>query len=286
MLVLRADEMGMCFGVRDALAALDRVADPEAVTIHGEVVHNPEVLALLDRRGFRRSDEAARTVPQTPVVAITAHGISERERARLLAAGKQLIDTTCPLVVRAHEAAQRFAAAGARVIVLGRPNHVEVCGIVEDLPDPLVVSGHGDVAAWPQTLFGVVCQTTTRVETARELLAAIRAANPHAEVRFADTICAPTKARIDALEALLPHVDALVVVGGHDSNNTRQLALRAEQRSVRALHVAHVRELVPGWFDGVTAVGLTAGTSTLPRTIDEVHGWLVRLGAQRRGRSA
>lgn len=286
MQILRADELGMCFGVRDALAALDRVAAPADVTIHGELVHNPEVLRLLDRRGFHRSAEATRDVPATPVVLVTAHGISDRERARLRGAGKQLVDTTCPLVAKAHDAARALVAEGRRLVVIGRRDHVEVRGIVEDHVDALVVGGRGDVARWPDARLGVVCQTTTQEEVAHELLAAIRAANPHADVRHVDTICSPTKARVDALLRLLPRVDALVVVGGRDSNNTRQLVARGEQHGVRTCHVESARELGAAWFDGVRNVGLTAGTSTLARTIEEVHGWLVRLAAGRSGRSA
>jgi 4-hydroxy-3-methylbut-2-enyl diphosphate reductase len=277
MQILRADELGMCFGVRDALAALDRIPDAAAVTIHGELVHNPEVLALLDRRGFHRSPEAERGLPDTPVVAVTAHGISDRERARLLAAGKQLVDTTCPLVHKAHAAAQQLAAEGRRVIVIGRRDHVEVRGVVEDLADPIVVGCADDVVQWPDARLGVVCQTTTQVEVADALIAAIRAANQHADVRVIDTICSPTKARVEALAALLPRVDALVVVGGHDSNNTKQLVARGRRHGVATYHVEHARELQGAWFHGCAVVGLTAGTSTLPRTIDEVHGWLLRL---------
>src|SRR5262245_45384636 len=100
MKVLEADEMGFCFGVRDALAAARAVDDPGSVTIHGELVHNEAVLDELAGRGFRLSPESTRGVPDTPRVLVTAHGISDAERARLEGAGKRLIDTTCPLVRR------------------------------------------------------------------------------------------------------------------------------------------------------------------------------------------
>jgi 4-hydroxy-3-methylbut-2-enyl diphosphate reductase len=122
----------------------------------------------------------------------------------------------------------------------------------------------------------VVSQTTTQVAAAEAVIAAIQAANPEADVRVVDTICSPTKARIAAVDALLPIIDALVVVGGHDSNNTKQLVARAERAGVPALHVESARELDRAWFTGRRVVGLTAGTSTLQRTIDEVHGWLSR----------
>ncbi|MCK5941956.1 MAG: 4-hydroxy-3-methylbut-2-enyl diphosphate reductase [Planctomycetes bacterium] len=280
MQIKRADAMGMCFGVRDALLAIEQVAEPAAVTIHGELVHNGEVLRMLDARGFRQSGEASRGVPETEGVLITAHGVSERERRRLRAAGKRLIDTTCPLVHKAHEAAQLLQADARRVVVLGRRDHVEVRGIVEDLRDPIVVRDERDVATWPDERLGVVCQTTTPSERVDALMAAIRRANPHADVRLIDTVCNPTKARGAALEALLPQVDALVVVGGRDSNNTRQLVLRAERRGVAALHIENEAELDEGWLSGRRVVGLTAGTSTLPATIDAVHARLLAIAAR------
>lgn len=275
--VLRADAMGMCFGVRDALAALAALPDPRRVTIHGELVHNPEVLADLDRRGFHRSGEDDRPVPATPAVLVTAHGISQRERRRLQAAGRELIDTTCPLVQRAHDAAHRLQAEGRRVIVLGRAGHVEVRGIVEDLRDPIVIGTADEVRRWPESRLGVVCQTTTGEDVAAALLAAIRAANPQADVAFADTICSPTKARVAALAALLPCVDGLVVVGGHNSNNTGQLVRRGQAAGVSVHWVEHAGQLDATWVRARAVVGLTAGTSTLPATIDAVHAELLRL---------
>ncbi|MBL9079184.1 MAG: 4-hydroxy-3-methylbut-2-enyl diphosphate reductase [Planctomycetes bacterium] len=279
MLILRADEMGMCFGVRDALAALDAIEVPADVTIHGELVHNPDVLRDLDRRGFRRSPEQARTVPATPSVLITAHGVSDRERQRLHAAGKRVIDTTCPLVHKAHAAARALAAAGCRVVVIGRRDHVEVRGLTEDLERPIVVSDVDDVASWPDRRLGVVCQTTTQVAFAERIVAAIRAANPAAEVHVADTICSPTKARIAAIDALLPRIDALVVVGGRDSNNTRQLVERARRGGVPTLHATGPDDVAAGWFAGCRVVGLTAGTSTPDGVIAAVYARLEAIGA-------
>src|SRR5690349_6689587 len=96
MEVIRAKALGMCFGVRDALQVTEAILEPERVTIHGELVHNEEVLNRLSVRGFQSTPEAQRAaIPSSPEVLITAHGVSERERRRLESAGKTLIDTTC-----------------------------------------------------------------------------------------------------------------------------------------------------------------------------------------------
>lgn len=279
MNVVRAEALGMCFGVRDALKLAGDVAEPGDVTIHGELVHNEVVSDRLRARGFEVSGEAERhAAPRTPLVLITAHGVSDRERGRFTAAGKSLIDTTCPLVVRAHEAAQRLRRDGYFVIVVGRRGHVEVRGIVEDLDDHVVVQTPDEVVSYPATRLGIVCQTTTAPALADGVREAVVRANPDAEVRFLDTVCLPTKERQRSLERLLDRVEAVVVVGGRNSNNTKELAALCRSRGKSALHVQSAADLDPAWFHGLNTVGLTAGTSTLDETIDEVHRALLRIG--------
>lgn len=280
MKVIKADVLGMCFGVRDALALIDEVGQPERVTIHGELVHNEQVLSRLHARGFQMVQESQRRpLPLTDTVLVTAHGISNAERERLRRAGKQLLDSTCPLVERAHQAAQKLQDAGFHVLVIGKPGHVEVQGIVEDLHSFTVVPSADAVHAYPHARLGIMCQTTTPVPLAQEIRAAISEQNPHAEIRFVDTICQPTKEHQRALERLLDQVEAVVVVGGRNSNNTRQLVLRCQERGLRAYHVQGPDDLRPEWFDGIETVGLTAGTSTLDETIQAVHQALLCLPA-------
>jgi 4-hydroxy-3-methylbut-2-enyl diphosphate reductase len=278
MNIIRAEVMGMCFGVRDALKVIAGVSEPVGVTIHGQLVHNEEVLSGLRARGFSMTgEEDRREVPAGPVVLITAHGISDRERARLTEAGKTLVDTTCPLVTRAHQAAQRLRDDGFFVIVIGRRGHVEVQGIVEDLPSHAVVESAEEVTAYASRRIGVVCQTTVPAEHAARVRREIEARNPEAEVRFVDTVCHPTKDHQRSLERLLDRVDAVVVVGGRNSNNTRELAALCRSRGCPALHVQSAADLDPDWFQGVQTVGLTAGTSTLDSTIEGVYQALLRI---------
>jgi 4-hydroxy-3-methylbut-2-enyl diphosphate reductase len=271
MKVLRASALGMCFGVRDAIQATAEIDRPGDVTIHGELVHNERVLVQLQERGFHMSAERERGgIPMTPAVLVTAHGISNRERGRLAAAGKRLIDTTCPLVRRVHEAAMKLAAAGFDIVVIGRPGHVEVQGITEDLETCHVVASVDDVRTWLLPKIGVICQSTTPPRLAREILSAIEGQNPLSEVRFVNTICQPTADRQAALGELCEQVDAVVVVGGANSNNTRQLANLAREAGVPVWQVQSAADVRPEWFDGCECVGLTAGTSTLDQTVDEV----------------
>ncbi len=281
MRVIRAAALGMCFGVRDALEAMECIDDPSGVTVHGELVHNEEVLHRLHERGFTMNPEAGRTsLPVTERVVITAHGVSERERQRLLDSGKELIDTTCPLVRRVHQAAQDLQRDGYFVLVIGRPDHVEVLGIVGDLDRYEVVPNAGAVRSYGKPRLGVVCQSTTTPDEAARVVQAIRAANPEAGVRYVDTICRPTRERQQAARELIEQVEALVVVGGRHSNNTRQLARLAEARGVPVAHVQTAADLDPAWLAQFQVVGLTAGTSTLESTVDEVERALEAIGGR------
>lgn len=267
-----AHSLGFCFGVRDALAATESVENPRDVTVYGEIVHNERVRERIRARGLREMAESGRSIPETGVVLVTPHGIADSERARLEAAGRKLVDTTCPLVVVAHRAAAALASEGRFVIVVGRRDHVEVRGLVQDLPRHAVVAGPEDARAFPgETRLGVLSQTTTAEAVFRAAVDRLRELNPGADLRVMDTICKPTRDRQEALAELLPRVAVLVVVGGRASRNSRELCAAAEAKGVRAHLVQGGADLDPAWFEGLAEVGLTAGTSTPPDAIDEVR---------------
>jgi 4-hydroxy-3-methylbut-2-enyl diphosphate reductase len=113
------------------------------------------------------------------------------------------------------------------------------------------------------------------------LVEQIRSARPHAEVRFCDTVCQPTKSRQAALRKLIAECDTLVVVGGRNSNNTLQLVAAAAVAGRRVFHVERAEELQPGWFADAEEVGITAGTSTLKETVAAVQERIEQLAAQR-----
>lgn len=282
MKIVRAAEMGMCFGVRDALQITKEVTDPTQVTIHGELVHNPKVIQQLSSAGFGQISENNReSIAPTPLVLITAHGVSNKERRRLEENGKQLIDTTCPLVRRVHDAAMELAAEGRHVLLVGKPGHVEVLGIVEDLESCDVIASPQDVRAYENERLGIVSQTTMPPQFLEEIKTCITRRNPTADIRFVDTVCHPTKLRQQAMLELINGVDAVVVVGGRNSNNTRRLAELCQQHNVPALHVTCADEIDSNWFGDAKTIGLSAGTSTLDDTINEVHKRLEQIAVSK-----
>ena len=272
--IIRAQHMGFCFGVRDALTAAGEVDRPDQTTIYGELVHNADVIATLQKRQFELLAETNREmIPERPSVMVTAHGISEKRRERLVASGKQLIDTTCPLVRRVHDTAMKLAERDHFVVVIGNKQHVEVLGVVEDLPMGrwAVVASPSDARLYHGKKIGIVSQSTMPEDVAGDCRDRIAELNPQASVRWVNTICRPTKQRQSAVDQLCQQVDVVVVVGGVNSNNTRRLVERCESQG-RPAHLVQSADDVRGeWFVEREKIGLTAGTSTPDESIDAVE---------------
>jgi 4-hydroxy-3-methylbut-2-en-1-yl diphosphate reductase len=280
MNILRARHLGWCFGVRDAVALVEREAGQGPVTVLGEPVHNEAVNAALRARGVR----IARRVEEvgTDTVIITAHGASDAMLDRVRQRASRVLEATCPLVHAVHRAVRELVAAGFHPVIVGQREHVEVRGLTEDLTEYDVVLDEKDVRLLPpRNRYGVVAQTTQPVERVRRLTELIRQQFPDSEVRLVDTVCLPTKQRQMAAVELAQRSDAVVVIGGRLSNNTRELAETCARYCRCVVRVEHASELRAEWFAGMETVGITAGTSTPDATIEEVGRWLNELAKER-----
>ncbi len=279
--ILLAEHYGMCFGVHDALQAAERLAARRPATILGELVHNEVVRQRLAEAGAREGDLAAESAETTDVI-VTAHGASDRDRRRWQEAGYRLTDTTCPLVRKAHNALAQLVAEGCAPVVIGKKGHAEVLGLTGDFPAAQVVRSEEDVAALQfAERFGVVAQTTEPIDRVEKLLEKIRQRHPAAEVIFKDTVCHPTKARQRALDRLCAEADFVLVVGGANSNNSWQLVEKARRKGCGAELVTRPADLREHWLFGAKVVGVTAGTSTLEESVQDILQHLEGLGGRR-----
>ena len=270
MKVIRAEHLGMCFGVRDAIELALKQSESGPLTILGDLVHNETVLADLRARGITIEQGVDRV--STHTVMVTAHGASERALGKTRALGLNVLEATCPLVHVAHQAVAKLVREGYHPVIIGKRDHVEVRGLTEDLGEFDVVLSEQDVLQLrEQSRFGVAAQTTQPIEKVRDLASLIRRQFPHSEVRFVDTVCQPTKQRQNAAVELAQQCEVVVVVGGAHSNNTRELVETCGHYCARVHHVQTAQDLRPEWFDGANAVGLTAGTSTPDSVIADVE---------------
>lgn len=273
MRIIRAEHFGMCFGVRDAIDLALANADAAPLTILGDLVHNPTVLSALHARGIAIAQHPAEVT--TGTIMITAHGASNRMLASTRALGLRVVEATCPLVLVAHRALAALVRDGYHPVVIGRRDHVEVRGLTEDLPEFDVILHDRDVLTLSErSRIGLAAQTTQPIDRVRHLVSLVRRRFPRSDVRFIDTVCRPTKQRQDAAVDLARRSDAVVVIGGANSNNTRELVTTCSQYCDRVHHVRTEADLREEWFHEADVVGITAGTSTPDEVIDAVERWL------------
>jgi 4-hydroxy-3-methylbut-2-enyl diphosphate reductase len=271
--ILRARHLGMCFGVRDAIALARESAKARPLTILGELVHNPTVVAELKSAGLLIEENVARV--NTSAVMVTAHGASDKQMERLRDRGLEVLEGTCPLVHHAHRMVRQLVADGFHPVIVGKRDHVEVRGLTEDLAEFDTVLTEDDVNTLRERpRFGVAAQTTQPVEKVRGIVRAIQRRFPASEVRFSDTVCQPTKQRQTAALELAANSDVVIVVGGANSNNTRELVSTCRKLCDNVYHVQSAADLCREWLDGAETIGLTAGTSTPDSVIDGVENRL------------
>jgi 4-hydroxy-3-methylbut-2-enyl diphosphate reductase len=262
--------MGMCFGVRRAIVRAHAAAERHPLTILGDLVHNETVLADLGARGIRTCTEAGDI--ETAAVMITAHGASERRLAELRARGLRVLNATCPLVRAAHRGVGVLVSNGCHPVIVGQAGHVEVRGLTEDLAAFDVVLRDEDVDGLQERpRFGIAAQTTQPMERVERIAALIRQRFPASEIEIMNTVCLPTRLRQLSAEELAREADAVIVVGGARSNNTRELVNTCRRHCARVFHVQAAGDLRAEWLAGAAVVGITAGTSTPDAVIDEVE---------------
>ena len=278
MNVVLAENAGACYGVQRALdlAREASAGEGDAFTL-GQLIHNPGVVADLEKRGVYVA-ESIDDIDEGTII-IRSHGVTPEEYEAVEAKGLPVVDATCPHVARAQKAAAGLAAQGCRVIVVGEEGHPEVEGLkawarregakVDIVPTPDAVPN--DLRA----PIGVVVQTTQRRENLDAVVEAIQAQGISPIVKR--TICLATRHRQDSAAQLAKEVDAIVVIGGRNSSNTTRLAEICSISCPRTHHIESVSEIDPAWFADCETVGVTAGASTPEDQIKAVIDLLKKL---------
>lgn len=276
MEVLRARHAGACYGVQRALdLALDATDQrSKGVVTFGPLIHNPTVVASLERRGARAVGSIAEAAGK--VVVVRSHGALPAERRALEACAEAVVDATCPHVARAQMAAAELAGRQGVVLVVGEAGHPEVESLVAYAEEAgatvRVVGSAAELPAELPAAVGVVVQTTQTREALDAVVASLAERGVAAEVK--DTVCTATRQRQKAASDLAASVDAMVVIGGRNSSNTTRLAEICAARCPLTFHVESAEELEAGRLAGCRRVGVTAGASTPEEQIAAVIAWL------------
>ena len=273
MKILLAKTAGFCFGVNRAVEMTYQLVDGgHKVATLGPLIHNPQAVAEMEKRGVLVADSPA-ALPAGYEVVIRSHGVPRSVYDELSERGICWQDATCPFVKKIQNIALRAEKEGATLLVAGDAAHPEVQGIVGHTSGEVYVfSDLAGLKAWagpkdPQKPLFVVAQTTFQVSKWQECSEFLKKAYTNAEIF--DTICNATWARQQEAEDLSRQCDLMVVIGGHHSSNTQKLVAVAAKHT-RAVTVETASELQPEWFADVRTAGVTAGASTPSSIIEEV----------------
>ncbi|ATI43006.1 4-hydroxy-3-methylbut-2-enyl diphosphate reductase [Pacificitalea manganoxidans] len=268
---------GFCAGVDRAIKivemALEKWGAP--VYVRHEIVHNKFVVDGLRDKGAVFVEELDDCPPDRPVI-FSAHGVPKAVPAEAAAREMVYVDATCPLVSKVHIEAERHAENGLQIIMIGHAGHPETIGTMGQLPagEVLLVETPEDVGGLdvrdPERL-AFVTQTTLSVDDTAEMVAALRARFPAIVGPHKEDICYATTNRQEAVKAIAPGIDALLVIGAPNSSNSRRLVEVGRRAGCAYAQLVQRAEDID-WraLAGISSVGITAGASAPEELVNEV----------------
>ncbi len=285
MKIKLARTSGFCYGVRRAVnLTFDEAFHCDNLYTLGELIHNPQVLEILKIRGVNIAKKVA-DIPAGASVVIRSHGVTPAVKARLRARGFNIIDATCPKVARVQQLAERASGKDRHVIIFGDRDHSEVQGIAAHAGKKASVINNLKGLRRALTRIGkkqkitLLAQTTQNLAVWEKLKAELCRIRTDTEVY--ETICGATDERQKEVKKLAGQVEAMVVVGGRGSGNTRRLAEVAREQGIPAFHIETEAELPRKELRRFSMVGVAAGASTPSWMIRRVLHALEQIGEER-----
>jgi 4-hydroxy-3-methylbut-2-enyl diphosphate reductase len=271
MKITIANTAGFCMGVRRAVEiALDQAnSRNEPIFTFGPLIHNPQVLTLLEEKGIPVLTE----IPEkgTGTVLIRAHGVPPESFEKLRKAGFTIVDATCPRVIKVQRIIRKYAKKGYASIIIGDEDHPEVVGLNGYAEgNGYVVDSLERLKALPRFEKAIiVAQTTQNTQFYDEVKVWVEKTHPHYE--FFNTICDSSEKRQNEILSLAEKTDAVVIVGGKNSGNTQGLAELAAQAGKPSFHIESEDELDMSALSHAESIAISAGASTPNWIISRVH---------------
>jgi len=261
-----AQPRGFCAGVERAILiveeALKKFGAP--IYVRHEIIHNAYVVKDFESRGVVFINDLS-MVPKGAILIFSAHGVSKAVRYEADNQELTVFDATCPLVAKVHAEVVRLKERGYQIIMIGHHGHPEVEGTMGQVEESIyLVERLSDVAnlSFSETdLLAYVTQTTLSIDETREITAALLRRYPQIHAPKRQDICYATQNRQDAVKAMGPNVDLVIVVGSQNSSNSKRLYELASSLNIPAYLVDDPRQIKNKWFKGVANIGITAGAS-------------------------
>ncbi len=268
---------GFCAGVDRAIKIVEMAIEKwgAPVYVRHEIVHNKFVVDGLRDKGAVFVEELDECPPDRPVI-FSAHGVPKAVPAEAERREMVYVDATCPLVSKVHIEADRHHANGLQMVMIGHAGHPETIGTMGQLPEGevLLVETEADVVRLeprdPERL-AFITQTTLSVDDTAGIVAALKARFPSIVGPHKEDICYATTNRQEAVKAMAPKIEALLVIGAPNSSNSRRLVEVGKRAGCRyAQLVQRAGDIDWRALDGAGAVGITAGASAPEELVEEV----------------
>jgi 4-hydroxy-3-methylbut-2-enyl diphosphate reductase len=280
MHILLSNPRGFCAGVNMAIECLDeaiRIFGPEIYVYH-EIVHNKYVVDRFTSQGVTFVNHVEE-VPHGSILLYSAHGISPEVRRQAQERQLKTIDATCPLVIKVHLEAIRFAREGYHIVLIGHEGHDEVIGTMGEAPQSIsLIESPEDVDRLnfdPGEKIAYLTQTTLSVAEASVLIERLRSRYPNIAAPSKEDICYATTNRQEAVATLAPKADIVIVLGSQNSSNSQRLKEIGLTYGKTAYLVDDARDLKPEWFEECETVFITAGASAPEVVVQECVDYLI-----------
>ena len=266
MEIIKAREMGFCFGVRRAIRRAEHIISiipGSDIYMLGEIIHNPQVMKKFKEKGITIVQEIEK-VPAHKYLITRAHGVSKNEIDYAKKNSIRLIDTTCPYVKKLHQIALSLKREGYQIVISGDIDHPEIKSLLSYIDnEAVVVQSSQEINNQRNKLskkVGLLSQTTKDIARFYQIIKEIF--KYCEELRIFNTICKATRLRQEATKELAKVVDIMVVIGGLNSANTNRLAYLSKKIGVETHHIEDEKQLNLNWFKDKKKVGITSGAST------------------------
>lgn len=278
MEVLLAKSAGFCFGVK---RAVDRVYEltrtGHKIYTFGPIIHNEEVVGDLEKKGVSViADEKELAGITDGIVVIRSHGVAKSVYEQIERQGLECVDATCPFVKRIHNIVEKESAAGKQILIIGNAGHPEVEGIMGWSNTPAMVAETKEeiekIACDPEKPVCVVSQTTFNYNKFQELVEIFMKRGY--DISVVNTICNATEERQTEAKEIAAKVDAMIIIGGKHSSNTRKLYEICSRECADTYFIQTLDDLHLELPKSVRLVGITAGASTPNKIIEEVQNYV------------